>query len=77
MDHGQFKVTLKKVDKKFAYTICELELTNVEVRTYVCIQADHLVVAIGAGCSYACAVWMDAVLIAYYNSCHTYRRNVK
>ena len=35
MDHGQFKVTLKKVDKKFAYTICELELTNVEVRTYV------------------------------------------
>ena len=77
MDHGQFKVTLKKVDKKFAYTICELELTNVEVRTYICIQAGHLVVAIGAGYMYACVVWMDAVLIAYCNSCHTYRRNVK
>lgn len=31
MDHGQFKVTLKTVDKKFAYTICRLELTNMEV----------------------------------------------
>ena len=35
MDHGQFKVTLKTVDKKFAYTICKLELTNMEV--YICI----------------------------------------
>ena len=35
MDHGQFKVTLKTVDKKFAYTICRLELTNMEVCMYM------------------------------------------
>ena len=57
MDHDQFKVTLKAVNKKFAYTICELELTNLEVRAYVkpCGACE-------GSRNYIHAVWMDTIL---------------
>lgn len=77
MDHEQFKVSLKAVDKKFAYTICQLELTNLEVHTVGSsgaregnggyVQSTYM----HCGCYSRCSVCYMATHVGDYTCVHT------